>query len=483
MAQLQPPPVTVLPVPIVEPEFMQEREADLLLNSEEVAENTRALAQDPAIFDKFQRLWRRLWPADVVDEWAKKQTEPCVECQKRSLKCESKRRAIRCIPCARFRRGPCSRWRAFQIHQVGLTLKLSPAVTEALARQLEFNSAKSQSKTSKKRLFKPTPVMPSSVLSSMRLLQRTSYARRSRSPEIMFTPTGETADDSVVGSSSQIASQSVSHAPTYLRIKLPPLSRRSGTDVGPSVEGQVGGLDLEDEHRSSIASCGTGGLHQSLLRTPEEPVSPNLIWPPDGEAIRSISVTLSEPSYEPPPPIEPIITLSEPSAHSPPENPSAEKGRHSPRSTRRSPQPADVISRNEEIASLKGELAVREREIASMRQEMQALASLRNPPPQLPAVTPLRRAPISENDNRTRRYLSLQYIARTLKGAREANTSEEERNALLVRAEHHLTRLANLEMEGIWRSDVDSDELFASFARDNWGDDTGNTRKRRRTEG
>ncbi|KIJ21383.1 hypothetical protein PAXINDRAFT_164895 [Paxillus involutus ATCC 200175] len=475
MAQNHTPPVTVLAVPALEPESTEEREVDELLDSEEVAGDDRALAHDPATIREFQRLWRKTWPSQVVDEWVRNQTEPCVECKKRFLRCETKSRAVRCIPCARARRGPCSRWRAFQLHQIGQTLNLSPAVTEALAQQPQFSISKILPKRTRKTLSKHTPALPSSMPSSMRLLQRTSRKRRSRSPQVVSAPVGETADGSEVADIPKTAAQSASHASAHLRIKLPAPSRRFG---GWTAEREVGGSDLEEDHISSIASRSADDLPQSPPRTPGEPVSPNLLWPPDGEADQSISMALPEPSYEPPP----SITPSDLPTQSPPGNSSAERNGHSHRSAGRSPQQADIIARDAEIASLKRELAAREREISSLRQQMRAVDSVPNPPPQPLAGPSSQSMPISENESSTRRYLALQYIGRTLKGVREANTSEDEREALLVRAEHHLARLANLEMEGIWKSDVDADEMFASLARDNW-DDRGSPRKRRRMEG
>ncbi|KAF9234941.1 hypothetical protein BU15DRAFT_65244 [Melanogaster broomeanus] len=411
------------------------REVDELLDSEEVgAENAQAPTQDPAILAKFQILWRKLWPADAVEEWLKKPGEPA-------------------------RRGPCSRWRAFQIHQISHTLNLSSAATEALARQLESSITKVKTKKPKRSISIRTPVMPS----SMRLLQQTSRPRRSRSPHFMSAPAREAADVSRVADGSQMATKSTSHKPTYLRIKLPALSRRPGEDVGPSAERQAGVSHPEVEHRSSVAS--RSDLPHSPPRTPEEPLSPNLVWPPDA---RSISMAVSEPSYEPPP-VEPVPSSSEPPPHTLPEKSSAAKDTHSLRTAKRSPQQADILARDEEIASLIREVSARERDIASLRQEIQALDNLPNAPSQLPVVPSSSRAPVSENENATRRYLALQYIARTLRGARERSASQEERDALLVRAERHLARLANLEMEGIWGSDVDSDEFFTSLARDGSG--------------
>ncbi|KAF8845516.1 hypothetical protein BDN67DRAFT_464231 [Paxillus ammoniavirescens] len=474
MAQNYTPPVTVLAVPALEPESTEEREVDELLDSEAVAGDDRALAHDPATIQEFQRLWRKTWPSQVVDEWVRNQTEPCVECKKRFLRCETKSRAVRCIPCARARRGPCSRWRAFQLHQIGQTLNLSPAVTEALAQQPQFSISKILPKRTKKTLSKHTPALPSSMPSSMRLLQRTSRIRRPRSPQVVSAPAGESADGLEVEDRPQAAPQSASRAAAHLRIKLPAPSRHFGGWTAK----RVGGSDHEEEHRSSIPPRSAGDPPQSPPRTPVESVSPNLLWPPDGEADQSISMALPEPSYEPPP----SITPSDLPAQSPPGNSSAERDGYSRCSAGRSPQQADILARDAEIASLKRELAAREREIASLRQQMRAVDSASNPPPQPLAGPSSQSMSISENESSTRRYLALQYIGRTLKGAREANTSEEERETLLVRAEHHLARLANLEMEGIWKSDVDADEMFASLARDNW-DERGSPRKRRRMEG
>ncbi|KIK94495.1 hypothetical protein PAXRUDRAFT_827931 [Paxillus rubicundulus Ve08.2h10] len=469
MAQNHTPPVTVLAVPALEPESTEEREVDELLDSEEVAGDDRSLAHDPATIQEFQRLWRKTWPSQVVDEWVRNQTEPCIECRKRFLRCETKSGAVRCIPCARARRGPCSRWRAFQLHQIGVTLKLSPAVTEVLAQQPQFSNSKILPKMTRKTLSKHTPALPSSMPSSMRFLQRTSRIRRSRSPQVASAPA---ADDSEVDDKPQTAAQSASRASAHLRIKLPAPSCHFGR-----WSQEVGGSDLEEEHRSSIASRSAGDLPQSPPRTPGEPVSLDLPWSPDGGVAQSISMALPEPSYEPPP----AITPSELPTQSPPGNSAAERNGHSPRSAGRSLHQADITARDAEISSLRRELAAREREIASLRQQMQTLNGVPNPPPQRLVGPSSQGTPISENESSTRRYLALQYIARTLKGARESNTSEE-REALLVRAEHHLARLANLEMEGIWKSDVDADEMFASLARDNW-DDRSSARKRRRMEG
>jgi hypothetical protein len=298
-------------------------------------------------------------------------------------------------------------------------------------------------------------------------------------------PTRQAADNSGAADIPQIISMSASHTPTYLRIKLPALGRRSGEDVVPSAERQARSSYPEDERSSLMAP--RGDSPHSPPRTPEEPVSPNLVWPPDAEVSRSISMAVSEPSYEPPPPADsPVTNSSEPSAHTLPEQSSTEKGTHSRHSAKRSHQRADILARDAEIARLVEEVSARKRDIASLREELRALDSLPNPPSQLQVVpsssSASSSAPVFENENGTRRYLALQYIARTLRGARETSVSEEERDALLVRAERHLARLANLEMEGIWGSDVDADELFASLARDRW-DGGGNPCKRRRMEG
>ncbi|KIJ60494.1 hypothetical protein HYDPIDRAFT_32130 [Hydnomerulius pinastri MD-312] len=481
MAQSPPPTTTILPIPVLEPESVEEREVDELLDSEEVSENTQSLSQDPELLEKFNTLWRKTWPADVIDAWVNKQTEPCVECQKRSLKCESKPRALRCTACARSRRGPCSRWRAFQIHQVAVTLNLSPTATEALARQLEFKSTKFQFRKPKRSVFKHTPAIPS----SMRFLQRPSHAPRSGSPQVVSAPVGETVDESEMASSSGTSAQSASHPPIHLRIKLPALNRRTGDDAPPSADQQVGGADDEgDAGRVSRSTSPNISPPHSPPHTPEDPTSPNLVWP-DVEVPRADSADVPEPSYEPPPPVEPPATQPEQTVAPAPTKVPTVKDKPPRRPAKRSVAQADIAARDEEIARLKAQLEVQEREIVTLRQEVEAVDDLPSVPGQQPGQAPpsfSRSGAVSENENSTRRYLALQYISRTLKGARDASASQEQRDGFLARAERHLARLAHLEMEGIWRSDVDADEVFAGLARDSW-DNGGNLRKRRRVEG
>jgi chromosome segregation ATPase len=118
----------------------------------------------------------------------------------------------------------------------------------------------------------------------------------------------------------------------------------------------------------------------------------------------------------------------------------------------------------EEISRLKTALEAQEKEVARLQRNLkrrdEQLEDIREELDEVIHLPTPRITPASEHENSMRKYTACQYVARTLRALRVDAETEEEREALLLKAERHLGRLANVEMDGIWDLKADADALF-----------------------
>ncbi|KAG2125825.1 uncharacterized protein EDB93DRAFT_1341278 [Suillus bovinus] len=433
----------------------EEREVDELLE-----DRTDTVTDNQELMAKLHEAWQMIWPLHVIIEWVEKQP-PCAACVSQSRKCypSSQKGSLRCVPCARSRAKPCPRKRQFQIEKSAEVLQLTIEQVERLAQQADASPVK---------LPVSNKLWRSTTEKNLRRIARKSL------------PGGAHAKNNEDLDASQIIS---APAPN-----LEPLSpAHSSTVQNPSRLSQNAPTNLTIR----LPSAGQGAYEQRthLVEpdpTPEAPIHHSPVIPQDSHVAiqdvspneRALSILSSPPSSVADGP--PSLDVDDPSIGDVQPQPLVfQNGNPAPTVLTLAGIDAEIEEEfdeipvvfaseldraEEEIARLKSALEAQEKEVARLQRNLkrrdEQLEDIREELDEVIHLPTPRATPASEHENSMRKYTACQYVARTLRALRVDAETEEEREALLLKAERHLGRLANVEMEGIWDPKADADALF-----------------------
>ncbi|KAG2338813.1 hypothetical protein BDR05DRAFT_1062517 [Suillus weaverae] len=432
----------------------EEREVDELLEDRADTDNSELMA-------KLREAWQMIWPLHVIVEWLEKQP-PCAACVSQSRKCypSPQQGSLRCMPCARSRAKPCPRKRQFQIEKSAEVLQLTVEQVEGLAQQADASPFK---------LPISGKLWRSTTEKNLRRIARKSTpgqarAKNNQEPgpsEIISVPTLNLEPLSPAHSSTiQNPPRLPQNASTGLTIKLPPFAGRGAyekrthlVEPDPMPEAAI--------HHSPVVPKGSHATIQDVL--PNEQAPSILCSPPASVAERLPSLDVNNPpvrDVQPQPPVFPdvnpaptVITLAGINAGI------EEEFEEIPVVFA-----SELDHAEEEIARLKSALEAQEKEVARLQRNLkrrdEQLEDIREELDEVIHLPTPRATPASEQENSMRKYTACQYVARTLRALRIDAETDEEREALLLKAERHLGRLANVEMDGIWDPKADADALF-----------------------
>ncbi|KAG2099636.1 uncharacterized protein F5147DRAFT_712203 [Suillus discolor] len=433
----------------------EEREVDELLE-----DKTDTVTDNPELMAKLREAWQMIWPVHVIAEWVERQPA-CAACVSQSRKCypSPQQGSLRCMPCARSRAKPCPLKRQFQIEKSAEVLQLTVEQVKGLVQQADASSSKLPvcgklwRSTSEKNLRRI----------SLKSAPGGARAKNVQEPvpsHIISAPAPNLEPLSPAYSSTvQNTPQLPQTAPTGLRVKLRSSTGRGvhekrthlvepdptpGTPVHHSQASHVTFQDVSPDGRAlSILSSPPSSVaerlsspdmdHPSVREVQlQPPVFPNGNSAPTLVTLAGIDVGIDEEFDE-----IPVVFASE------------------------------LDRAEEEIARLKSALEAQEKEVARLQRNLkrrdEQLEDIREELDEVIHLPTPRATPASEHENSMRKYTACQYIARTLRALRADAETEEEREALLLKAERHLGRLANVEMDGIWDTKADADALFVGL--------------------
>lgn len=432
----------------------EEREVDELL---EDRTDTVMDSDNIELMAKLREAWQMIWPLHVIVEWLEKQP-PCGACVSQSRKCypSPQQGSLRCMPCARSRAKPCPRKRQFQVEKSAEVLQLTVEQVERLVQKADASPFK---------LPISGKLWRSTTEKNLRRIARKSIPGRTRAknkqepgPSPIISAPVPTLEPLSPAHSSTVQNppRIPQNAPTGLTIKLPPFANR-GThenrtheEPDPTPEAPI--------HHSPVIPQSSHVTIQDV--SPNENVPSILCSPPASVAERLPSLDVNNsPAREvqpQPPDINPaptVITLA-----------GIDAGIEEEFDEIPVVFASELDHAEEEISRLKSALEAQEKEVArlqlNIKRRDEQLKDIREELDEVIHLPTPRVTPASEQENSMRKYTACQYIARTLRALRVDAETEEEREALLLKAERHLGRLANVEMDGIWDLKADADALF-----------------------
>lgn len=430
----------------------EEREVDELLE-----DRTDTVTDNPELMAKLRDAWQMIWPLHVIVEWVEKQP-PCTACVSQSRKCypSSQQGSLRCMPCARSRAKPCPRKRQFQIEKSAEVLQLTVEQVEGLVQQADASPLK---------LPVSGKLWRSTTEKNLRRIARKSTPGRARAKnnqesgpsQIISAPAPNLEPLSPAHPpTAQNPPQLPQNAPTGLTIKLPPFTSRGVYENG--IHLVEPNLTPETPiHYSPVIPQGSHATRQDVLYEQAPSV---LSSPPSSvaECFPSLDVNNSPVREVQPQPLFPdvnptIITLA-----------GIDAGIEEEFDEIPVVFASELDHAEDEIARLKSALEAQEKEVARLQRNLkrrdEQLEDIREELDEVIHLPTPRATPASEHENSMRKYTACQYVARTLRALRVDAETEEEREALLLKAERHLGRLANVEMDGIWDPKADADALF-----------------------
>ncbi|KAG2358636.1 hypothetical protein BDR07DRAFT_1611799 [Suillus spraguei] len=425
----------------------EEREVDKLLEEE-----TETITDNPELMAKLRDAWQMIWPQQVIVEWVEKQP-PCGGCVSQLRKCypSPQQGSLRCMPCARSRAKPCSWKRQFQTEKSAEVLQLTVEQVEGLVQQADTS--------------------PTTKLPVCGKLWRSTTEKNLRRIALKSIPKRARAKDNQEPGPSQITSSPPPHleplSPTHsFTAQSSPRLPQNGTDLtiklplsaGRGVyENRMAEPDSTPEapiHRSPVISQGPHATTQDVLFNEEAPSI--LSSPPSSVAERSPSLdvdNLPVREVQLQPPVFPYLNSAPTLA-----------GIEEEFDEIPVVFASELDRAEEEIARLKSALEAQEKEVARLQRNLkrrdEQLEDIHEELDEVIHLPTPRATPASEQENSMRKYTACQYVARTLRALRVDAETEEEREALLLKAERHLGRLANVEMDGIWDAKADADALF-----------------------
>ncbi|KAG1741885.1 uncharacterized protein EDB91DRAFT_1129995 [Suillus paluster] len=422
----------------------EEREVDELLE-----DKTTSVLDKAELMAKLRETWQRIWPVDIIVDWVEKQPA-CAACVSQSRKCYGAPQpgSLRCMPCARSRAKPCPRKRQFQIEKSAEVLQLTVEQVEELVRQVEASPLK---------LPPSGKLWRSSTEKNIRRMARRSAPGHSNLPR----PPTDTVQNSVPSCSLPRPPHNV---PTGLKIKLPALAR------GPEKPTRLAEPDPPQVIPVHDTPVIPRGSHVTTHDAPSVGQAPSLPGSLSASVAECLPPAREIQVQSPIPP--PTIPDVNPAPIIPEVNPAPTivtlRGVDCGPTDEFDEIPVVFASEldhaEEEIARLKSALEAQEKEVARLQRNLkrrdEQLEDIREELDEVIHLPTPHATPASELEHSMRKYTACQYIARTLRAMRADTVTEEEREALLLKAERHLGRLANIEMDGIWDPKADADALF-----------------------
>ncbi|KIK36327.1 hypothetical protein CY34DRAFT_811374 [Suillus luteus UH-Slu-Lm8-n1] len=430
----------------------EEREVDELLE-----DKTDTIMDNPELLAKLREAWQMIWPLHVIMEWVEKQP-PCAACVSQSRKCypSPQQGSLRCMPCARSRAKPCPRKRQFQVEKSAEVLQLTIEQVEGLVQQADASPFK---------LPTSGKLWRSTTEKNLRRIARKSMPGRTRGKnnqepdpsQIISAPAPHLEPLSPAHSST--VQNPPQNAPTSLTIKLPPFAARDAhekitheVEPNPTLEAPI--------HHSPVIPQDS---HVTMQDVSNEQAPNILCSPPASVPERLPSLDVNNPPVREVQPQSPgfadnnpaptVITLS-----------GIDAGIEEEFDEIPVVFASELDHAEEEISRLKTALEAQEKEVARLQRNLkrrdEQLEDIREELDEVIHLPTPRITPASEQENSMRKYTACQYVARTLRALRVDAETEEEREALLLKAERHLGRLANVEMDGIWDLKADADALF-----------------------
>ncbi|KAG2135140.1 hypothetical protein DEU56DRAFT_901885 [Suillus clintonianus] len=439
----------------------EEREVDELLE-----DRADPVIGDTELMGKLREAWQMIWPLDVIVEWLEKQPA-CSSCVSQSRKCYPSPQpgSLRCMPCARSRAKPCPRKRQFQVEKSAEVLQLTVEHVERLVEQADASpfkmpiSGKLWRSTSEKNMRRMARKSTPGRVRAKNDFQEPGPSQIISAPAPNFELLSPAYPDT-----DQNPSRPPQNAPTGLTIKLPPFVGRGANDKrtnlvepDPRPEAPI--------HHSPVIPQDSHVTIQDVL--PNEQDS-SLLWSPlssVGECLPSLDV--NNPPVEevqPQPPAPPPVVPDVNPAHTVITLNAVDSGFEEEFEEVPVVFASELDRAEEEIARLKSALEAQEKEVARLQRNLkrrdEQLEDIREELDEVIHLPTPRATAAAEHENSMRKYTACQYVARTLRAMRVEGLTEEEREALLLKAERHLGRLANVEMDGIWDPKADADALF-----------------------
>lgn len=432
----------------------EEREVDELLEEE-----TETITDNPELMAKLREAWQMIWPQQVIVEWVEKQPS-CGGCVSQSRKCypSPQQGSLRCMPCARSRAKPCPWKRQFQIEKSAEVLQLTVEQVEGLVQQADTSPAK---------LPVCGKLWRSTTEKNLRRIALQSIPKRARAKnnqelgpsQIISSPAPNLEPLSPAHSSTAQNSPRLPQNGAGLTIKFP-LSARRGVYENRTHLAESDSTPEAPIHRSPVVPQGPHATTQDVFY---EQAPSILSSPPASVAERSPSLDVDNShvrEVQPQPPVFPdvnsaptVITLA-----------GIDAGIEEEFDEIPVVFASELDRAEEEIARLRSALEAQEKEVARLQRNLkrrdEQLEDIREELDEVIHLPTPRATPASEQENSMRKYTACQYVARTLRALRVDAETEEEREALLLKAERHLGRLANVEMDGMWDPKADADALF-----------------------
>lgn len=433
----------------------EEREVDELLE-----DRTETVTDNAELMAKLREAWQMIWPLHVIVEWVEKQP-PCAACVSQSRECypSSQEGSLRCMPCARSRAKPCPRKRKFQIEKSAEVLQLTVEQVERLVQQADASPSK---------LPVSGKLWRSTTEKNLRRIALKSIPRRARAKnnqkpgpsQIISAPANLEPLSPAHSSTIQNSPWLPQNAPTGLTIKHPLVASRSAHEKRTH-------LHLTPEAPTHHSPVIPQASHATIEDVSYNEQTPSVLSsPPASVAQRLPSLDVDDPpvrEVQPQPPVfsdvnptPTVITLA-----------GIDAGIGEEFDEIPVVFASELDHAEEEIARLKSALEAQQKEVARLQRNLkrrdEQLEDIREELDEVIHLPTPRITAASEHENSMRKYTACQYVARTLRALRVDAETEEEREALLLKAERHLGRLANVEMDGIWDPKADADALFTGL--------------------
>ncbi|KAG1908837.1 uncharacterized protein F5891DRAFT_995152 [Suillus fuscotomentosus] len=413
----------------------EEREVDELLE-----DKTDTVTDNPELMAKLREAWQMIWPVHVIVEWVERQPA-CAACVSQSRKCypSPQQGSLRCMPCARSRAKPCPLKRQFQIEKSAEVLQLTVEQVKGLVQQADASSSKLPSAPRGSRAKNDQEPAPSHIISA---------------PAPNLEPLSPAYPSTV-----QNTPQLPQTAPTGLTVKLRSFTGRGVHEqrthlVEPDPTPGTPIHHSQDSH-VTFQDVSPGGRALSILSSPPSSVAERLSSPDmNNSSVREVQ--LQPPVFQNGNPAPTVVTLA-----------GIDAGIDEEFDEIPVVFASELDRAEEEIARLRSALEAQEKEVARLQRNLkrrdEQLEDIREELDEVIHLPTPRATPASEHENSMRKYTACQYVARTLRALRVDAETEEEREALLLKAERHLGRLANVEMDGMWDAEADADALFTGL--------------------
>ncbi|KAG1723273.1 hypothetical protein EDB19DRAFT_1834658 [Suillus lakei] len=411
----------------------EEREVDELLE-----DRTDLVTDNAELMAKLREAWQMIWPLHVIVEWVEKQP-PCSACVSLSRKCYPSPQEVLQLTVE-------------QVERLAQQADASPSKLPISGKLWRSNSEKNLRRIARKstpgraRAKNNQEPGPSQIISA---------------PAPNLEPLSPVHPDPV-----QNPPRPPQNAPTGLTIKLPPFLGRGANDKrthlvepDPTPEAPI--------HHSPAIPQGSHGTIQDVDVLPNEQTPSLLLSPLSSVEDHLPSLDVNNPPIEEvqqQPPVSPPMVPDVDPAPTVITFGAADSGFEEEYDEIPVVFASELDHAEEEIVRLKSALGAQEKEVARLQRNLkrrdEQLEDIREELDEVIHLPTPRTTPASEHENSMRKYTACQYVARTLRALRVHAETEEEREALLLKAERHLGRLANVEIDGIWDPKADADALF-----------------------